>query len=67
MGKVPAAAAEVTVVADLPSGAIKPDRVADIALGVQLRAYAFERYKTRRKEDEDKATEVKITIGVAGI
>jgi leucyl aminopeptidase len=67
MGKVPAAAPEVTVVADLPSGAIKPDRVADIALGMRLRGYAFDRYKTKRKEGEDKAAEVKATLAVAGL
>ena len=49
-GKIPAAATEATIVADLPGGAIKPDRIADIALGVQLRAYAFDRYKTKRKD-----------------
>jgi leucyl aminopeptidase len=38
---------------DLPGAALKPERVADIALGMQLRAYSFERYKTRRKENDD--------------
>ena len=67
MGKIPAAASEATLIADLPGGAIKPERAADMALGVQLRAYAFERYKTKRKDDEEKATKVKITIAVAGV
>ena len=53
MGKIPAAASEATIVADLPGGGIKPDRIADIALGVRLRGYAFERYKTKRKDDEE--------------
>ncbi len=44
---------------------MKPERVADIALGVRLRAYAFDRYKTKRKEDEERADEVKVTIAVA--
>jgi leucyl aminopeptidase len=66
-GKIPAAASEATLIADLPGGAIKPERAADIALGVQLRAYAFERYKTKRKDDEDKAAKVKVTIAVAGV
>src|SRR5437667_6490133 len=51
MGQVPAAAAEATIVADLPGGAVKPERAADMALGVRLRAYAFDRYKTKRKDD----------------
>jgi leucyl aminopeptidase len=67
MGKIPAAASEATIIADLPGGAIKPDRIADVALGVQLRAYAFERYKTKRKEGEEKAAELKVTIAVAAV
>jgi leucyl aminopeptidase len=67
MGKLPGSATEATVIADLPGGAIKPDRIADLALGARLRAYAFERYKTKRKEGEEKPTEVKVTIAVAGV
>ncbi len=65
MGKVPGAESHVAIVADLP-GAIRPERVADLALGVRLRAYAFDRYKTKRKEDEERAKEIKVTIGCAG-
>ena len=67
MGRIPAAASEATVIADLPGGPIKPDRVADIALGMQLRAYAFERYKTKRKDGEEKASETKVTVAAAGV
>jgi leucyl aminopeptidase len=65
MGRVPTTASELTVFADLPQGAIRPDRVADLALGMQLRAYAFERYKTKRKEGEEKADRVKVRVAVA--
>jgi len=65
MGKIPGAATQATIVADLP-GAIKPERIADLALGVQLRAYAFDRYKTKRKDDE-KAAEVAVSIAVGGV
>ena len=51
MGRIPAAAGEATILADLPGGSLKPERVADLALGVQLRAYTFDRYKTKRKDD----------------
>src|SRR5712692_10296733 len=54
MGKLPAAASNATLIADLPGGVFKPERAADMALGVHLRAYAFERYKTKRKDDEEK-------------
>ena len=53
MGKVPSAAAEATIIAELAGGALKPDQAADLALGAQLRAYAFDRYKTKRKEGEE--------------
>ncbi len=53
MGKLPRRAGEGTVFAELPGGAMRPDDAADLALGVRLRAYAFDRYKTKRK-DEDK-------------
>src|SRR5690348_4768055 len=65
MGKVPASASEVTILAELPGGAMRPDQVADLALGARLRAYAFDRYKTKRKEGEEKPASVKVTIGVA--
>jgi leucyl aminopeptidase len=51
MGKVPKAAAAATIVAELGFGALKPDQVADLALGARLRAYTFDRYKTKRKND----------------
>ena len=38
--------------AELPGGAMKPEQAADLAQGVRLRAYAFDRYKTKRKDDE---------------
>src|ERR1700742_1039262 len=56
MGKVPVSAAEATVFADLPNGPLRPEQAADLAQGVRLRAYAFDRYKTKRK-DEDKPPE----------
>jgi leucyl aminopeptidase len=67
MGKIPATASEATLIADLPGGAIRPERAADLALGAQLRAYAFDRYKTKRKEEEEKAAKIKVTIAVAGV
>ena len=65
MGKVPASAAEATIFAELPSASMKPDQAADLALGATLRTYSFDRYKTKRKEGEDKPRSTKITICVA--
>lgn len=67
MGKVSAAATDAQVVVDLPGGAVKPERAADLALGVRLRAYSFDRYKTRRKDDEDRPKEVRVALAVAGV
>ena len=67
MGKIPAAAGDATLIADLPGGAFKPEGAADLALGVELRAYSFERYKTKRKEEEEKPAKVKVKIAVARV
>src|SRR5215471_16501273 len=67
MGKVAATAAEAVIVLDLPGGPMKPEQAADVALGVELRAYAFDRYKTKRKEGEEPAAERRVTFGVANL
>ena len=53
MGRVPSAASEATVLLELADGPLKPDAAADFALGARLRAYAFDRYKTKRKEGDE--------------
>ena len=55
MGKVPSRAEAATIFAELAGGALKPEQAADMALGTQLRAYSFDRYKTKRKEGEERA------------
>ena len=65
MGKIPAAATAATIIADLPSGALKPDQAADLALGLRLRAYAFDQYKTKRKDDDERAKEVNVAVAAA--
>ncbi len=64
LGKTPKAATEATVLAELADGPMMPDQVADIALGAALRGYSFDRYKTKRKEGEEKRGKVKLKIGV---
>ncbi len=66
MGKLPASATEATVVAELPGGAMSAARAADLAQGMRLRAYAFDRYKTKRKDDERRAA-AKVSIAVADV
>src|ERR1700733_14142702 len=57
----------VTVIAELPSGALKPDQAAAVASGVRLRAYRFDRYKTKKKEGEDAALHADVSIAVADV
>jgi leucyl aminopeptidase len=64
MGKVPSSATDATIFAELASGALKPDQAAEVALGMQLRVYAFDRYKTKRKEGEEPPSRPQITIAV---
>jgi leucyl aminopeptidase len=65
MGKVPSSAAQATVVAEFASGALKAGQVAKLALGARLRAYAFDRYKTKRKEGEERADKVEVNFACA--
>jgi leucyl aminopeptidase len=65
MGCIPAGAAAVTLIADLPGRALQAERAADLALGMQLRAYSFDRYKTKRGEEEEPESEIKVTIASA--
>ena len=41
--------------AELPDGAMTPEQAAAIASGMRLRAYKFDRYKTKKKDGEDGA------------
>jgi leucyl aminopeptidase len=46
---------------------MKAEQAADLALGAQLRAYSFERYKTKRKEGEERPALAKITVAVGDL
>ncbi|MGQ3676507.1 leucyl aminopeptidase [Xanthobacter sp. TB0139] len=50
-GRIPAGAKEATVVAELPGGSLAAEDVAELALGLRLRSYAFDRYKTKKKDE----------------
>lgn len=51
VSKVPSVAAQATIIAEFGSGALKAGQIADLALGVRLRAYSFDLYKTKKKDD----------------
>ncbi len=67
MGKLPSSASVATVFAELPGGAMKPEQSADLAQGVRLRAYAFDRYKTKRKDDEKLPSTRTVTVAVGDV
>jgi leucyl aminopeptidase len=66
MGKIPAAK-RVTVLFEFPEGAAPAEAAADFAFGMRLRAYRFDRYKTKKKDGEDKngPTPANIVIALA--
>jgi leucyl aminopeptidase len=63
-GRVPSSATEVSVVLELGDAALTADAAADFALGVSLRAYSFDRYKTKRKEGEEGPAKGRMTLCV---
>jgi leucyl aminopeptidase len=66
-GKLRAGNDTVTIIAELPNGALKPDQAAAIASGVRLRAYTFDRYKTKKKDGEDTALRADVSLAVADV
>src|SRR5581483_3690681 len=62
-GKLNSGSEAVTVIAELPEGAMQPDQAAAIATGMQLRAYRFDRYKTKKKDD-DRGLRADISLAV---
>ena len=55
--------AKATVLFDLPGAESTPEAAADFAQGVQLRAYRFDRYKTK-KEETEKPGPASVTLAV---
>ena len=63
-GKLNSGSEAVTVVAELPEGAMQPDQAAAIATGVRLRAYKFDRYKTKKKDGEERGLRADVSVAV---
>jgi leucyl aminopeptidase len=66
-GKLRPGGEAVTIIAELPAGAMKPEQAAAIASGVRLRAYRFDRYKTRKKDGEDAVLNAEISLAVGDV
>src|SRR5476651_2565111 len=67
MGKLPKSADAGLVFAELPGRAMDADQAADLAQGVTLRAYEFDRYKTKRKDEDKRPASVSVTVAVGDI
>jgi leucyl aminopeptidase len=65
IGRVPAAAAQATILAEFGAGALKADQIADLVFGARLRVYRFDRYKTKRKEDDERPSKVEVNFACA--
>jgi len=57
----------VTVIAELAGGEMTPNQVATLASGFRLRAYKFDRYKTKKKDGEDGTVNVDVAIAVGDV
>ena len=66
-GKLNAASESVTLIAELPDGAMQANSAAAIAAGIRLRAYKFDRYKTKKKDGESSALRADISIAVGDV
>src|SRR6266581_4261159 len=63
-GKLNAGSDAVTVIAELPDGAMKPEQAAAVASGIRLRTYKFDRYKTKKKDGEDAPLKADVSLAV---
>jgi len=63
-GKLRAGNGAVTIMAELPTGAMTPDQAAAVASGIRLRAYKFDRYKTKKKDGEEVALKGDVSFAV---
>jgi leucyl aminopeptidase len=66
-GKLNAASEAVTVIAELPDGAMASDAAAAIGSGLRLRAYKFDRYKTKKKDNENGTLRADVSVAVEDV
>jgi leucyl aminopeptidase len=66
-GKLRGGNGAATVIAELPSAAMTPGQAAAVASGIRLRAYKFDRYKTKKKDGEEAALRADVSLAVADV
>ncbi len=65
MAKISSSAKKVTVLLELAQGSVPADAAAEFALGMRLRAYKFDRYKTKKKGDDGENGDISADISIA--
>ena len=65
--KVNAGTEGVTVIAETSSGAMKAHQAAGLASGIRLRTYRFDRYKTKKKDDDNAPLKAQFSVAVADV
>jgi leucyl aminopeptidase len=67
VGKLKTGTEAVTIVAELTEGEMSATQAAALAAGGRLRAYRFDRYKTKKKDGESETAKLQIAIAVADV
>jgi leucyl aminopeptidase len=66
-GKLGAGGRGAVMFCELPEGPMSAAQAADLGLGARLRLYLFDRYKTKRKEGEERGGPGKLTLAVGDL
>jgi leucyl aminopeptidase len=66
-GKLNGASDAVTVLAELPGGPMLADQAAAVATGIRLRAYRFDRYKTKKKDGDEGGLRADVSLAVEDV
>ncbi|TYO63107.1 leucyl aminopeptidase [Bradyrhizobium hipponense] len=66
-GKLGAGSAVMTIMAELPDGALASEQAVAIASGLRLRAYKFDRYKTKKKDGEEEGSRADVSFAVGDV
>ncbi|MBR0713765.1 leucyl aminopeptidase [Bradyrhizobium liaoningense] len=66
-GKLAAGNGGMTIMAERPDGAMTGEQLVAIGSGLRLRAYKFDRYKTKKKDGEEGALRADVSLAVADV
>lgn len=66
-GKLSAGNGGMTIMAERPDGAMTDEQLVAIGSGLRLRAYKFDRYKTKKKDGEEGALRADVSLAVADV